>query len=378
MTASDPNADLQTLPRDWRNLWRAYVTLPEDLHPQEFTIFVRGADADDAHLAIRNALNSMFPSAAPHLDNDYYNLTSARDLVSAGVSERRADRLFESGWMGDKVENWVRAPVFVVPEAPALYAAWMTAQLDHSSQYASLALVPAAGVEAGRFAPAVAQRGAQPQAREDAAPAVAPIRHHHGYLIAGNRLVVKVQPSSDREQISVGMSATAEAIGDNRGVLLGLAERYDFDPDDIGIEGDVLACASQSPYMAKYAPGVTDYREGFTVTLEPGQANAVRHAVAQLRRVLAGYRAVVEHLQPWLSGLQLPAWHIEEPLFCLVVARVLDGADQASALSAFEEATHVAETIDKAVFRLPSDAWQRIEDPALWMALDRAAGPTPT
>lgn len=36
------------------------------------------------------------------------------------------------------------------------------------------------------------------------------------------------------------------------------------------------------------------------------------------------------------------------------------------------------ETIDKAVFRLPSDAWQRIEDPALWMALDRAAGAAPT
>lgn len=34
------------------------------------------------------------------------------------------------------------------------------------------------------------------------------------------------------------------------------------------------------------------------------------------------------------------SWHVEEPLFCLVVARVLDGADQASALSVFEEATH--------------------------------------
>ena len=122
MTASDPQADLQTLPRGWRNLWRAYVTLPVDLHPEEFTIFVRGADRDDAHLAIRNALNSMFPSAAPHLDNDYYNLTSARDLVQVGVSERHVDRLFESGWMGDKVEGWVRSPVFVVPEAPALYA----------------------------------------------------------------------------------------------------------------------------------------------------------------------------------------------------------------------------------------------------------------
>jgi hypothetical protein len=366
MTASDPHADLQTLPRGWRNLWRAHVTLPEDLHPEEFTIFVRGADRDDAHLAIRNALNSMFPSAAPHLDNDYYNLTPARDLVREGVSERHVDRLFESGWMGDKVEGWVRAPVFVVPEAPALYAAWMTAQLDHSSQYASLALVPAAGIVAGNSAPA-AQRAAKAQGTAAAAPKVTPIRHHNGFLIAGDRLVIKLHPSSEREQISVGMSATAEATGGDRGVLLGLAERYDFAPDDIRIEGDVLSCTAQSPFMARYAPEVTDYREGFTVTLEPGQARAVRQAVAQLRRVLAGQRAVVEHLQPWLDSVKPSAWYVEKPVFDLVVARVLDGADHAAALTAFDRAAHT----------LPAEARQRVADPALWAALDRAVGPAP-
>lgn len=358
MTASDPLSDLQTLPRGWRNLWRAYVTLPVDLHPEEFTIFVRGADRDDAHLAIRNALNSMFPSAAPHLDNDYYNLTSARDLLQVGVSERHVDRLFESGWMGDKVEGWVRSPVFVVPEAPALYAAWMTAQLDHSSQYASLAMVPAAG----KSAPA-ALRDAKPQAEAAAVPRVALIRHHDGFLIAGDRLVIKVQPSGGRDQISVGMSTTAEAIGEDRGVLLGLAEQYDFAPDDIRIEGDLLTCASQSPYMAKYAPGVTDYREGFTVTLEPGQAGAVRQAVALLRHVLAGYQAVADHLRPWLSGQPDP-WNVQIPVFRLVVARILDGADQAAALAALDEGAH----------SMPADTRQRLEDPALWAALDRAAG----
>lgn len=363
MTASDPLADLQTLPRGWRNLWRAYVTLPVDLHPEEFTIFVRGADRDDAHLAIRNALNSMFPSAAPHLDNDYYNLTSARDLVQVGVSERHVDRLFESGWMGDKVEGWVRSPVFVVPEAPALYAAWMTAQLDHSSQYASLALVPAAGIVAGKSAPA-SQRHAEALEKAAPAPTVTPARHHHGFLIAGAHLVIEVFPSSTRDQIGVCVSATAAAAGEDRGVYLSLREPTAFDPDDIRIEGDVLTCASQSPVVARSGPAWTDYREGFTVTLEPGQAGAVRQAVAQLRRVLAGYRAVVDHLQPWLASVEPSPWYVEEPVSHLVAARVLDGADQATALVAFDTAAQT----------LPADARQRIEDPALWAALDRAAG----
>lgn len=373
MTASDPHTYLETLPHGWRNLWRAQVdSLPEDTGSDPFTIFVRAAGRDAAHLAIRRALQAMFPAAFQELDQAYSNLSSALELVAEGASERQVDRLFESAWMGDKVEGWVRAPVFLVPEAAALYAAWMTVQLDHSSQYASLALVPAAGIAAGESAPA-AQRAAKPQAEAAAAPTVTPVRHHKGFLIVGDRLVINVQPTGDRDQIDVDVSATGEAIAQasgsdrDRGVRLGLDERLGFDLDEIRIEGDVLTCAAQSPFMARYAPGVTDYREGFTVTLEPGQAGAVRHAVAQLGRVLASQRAVVDHLQPWLSSVKPSAWYVEAPVFDLVVARVLDGADQAAALAAF----------DRAAQTLPAEARQRVADPALWAALDRAAGPAP-
>ncbi|CAB3920209.1 Uncharacterised protein [Achromobacter xylosoxidans] len=375
MTASDPHTDLQPLPHGWRNLWRAQVeSLPADVGCEPFTIFVRAAGRDAAHLAIRRALQAMFPAAFQELDQAYDSLSSAPELVDQGLSARHVDRLFESAWMGDKVEGWVRAPVFVVPEAPALYAAWMTAQLDHSSQYASLALVPPAGIVAGESAPA-AQRAAKPQAEAAAAPTVTPIRHHNGFLIVGDRLVINVHPSGGRDQIDIHVSATTQAIAQatgkdrDRGASLGLdaEERLSFDLDEIRIEGDVLNCAAQSPFMARYAPGVTDYREGFTVTLEPGQAGAVRHAVAQLGRVLAGQRAVVDHLQPWLSGVKPSAWYVEAPVFDLVVARVLDGADQAAALAAFDRAAHT----------LPAEARQRVADPALWAALDHAAGPAP-
>ena len=142
------HTDLQTLPHGWRNLWRAEVeSLPEAIGCVPFTIFVRAGGRDAAHLAIQRALHAMFPAAYQELDQAYCNLCSAFELVTDGLSERYVDRLFESAWLGDKVDGWVRAPVFVVPEAAALYAAWMTAQLDHSSQYASLAFSPAPGVD---------------------------------------------------------------------------------------------------------------------------------------------------------------------------------------------------------------------------------------
>ena len=90
---------------------------------------MRAGGRDAAHLAIKRALQPMFPAAYQDLDEAYYNLSSALDLVREGLSERHVDRLFETAGSGEKVDAWVSAPVFVVPEAAALYAAWINAQL---------------------------------------------------------------------------------------------------------------------------------------------------------------------------------------------------------------------------------------------------------
>jgi len=361
MTDSPTPSDIEQLPQAWRTLWRAHTTLPDSVASDEYTIFVRAGGRDAAHLAVKRALHAMFPAAYQDLDEAYENLSSAPELVREGVSERHVDRLFEVAWSGNKVDAWVSAPVFVVPEAAALYAAWITAQLDHASQYASLAFAPAPGVVLDALAPAAAHRKAPAQAMAEAAPLVRPIRHHDGFLIVGDRLVINVHPSGGCDQIDVEVSATAEAIGEDRGVRLSADERLSFEPQDICIDGDVLTCAARTPFMARYAPGVTDYREGFTVTLEPGQADAVRQAVAQLRRVLAGYQAVADQLRPLLSG-EPDLWNVQIPVFHLVVARVLDGADQTAALAALDKATH----------SMPADVRRRVEDPALWAALDAA------
>ncbi|WP_025140892.1 hypothetical protein [Achromobacter sp. DH1f] len=133
MPASNPGPDLQTLPQGWGNLWRAQVEpLPAGVGGEPFTIFVSADGRDAAHLAIKGALHAMFPAAYQELDEAFDSPSSARDLVGEGFSERQVDRLFESAWVSSKVDGWVRAPVFVVPEAPALYAAWMNAQLGRA------------------------------------------------------------------------------------------------------------------------------------------------------------------------------------------------------------------------------------------------------
>lgn len=337
MTDSPTPSDIEQLPQAWRNLWRAHTVLPDSVASDELTIFVRAGGRDAAHLAVKRALHAMFPAAYQDLDEAYENLSSAPELVREGVSERYVDRLFEVAWTGNKVDAWVSAPVFVVPEAAALYAAWITAQLDHASHYASRAFEPAPPIVADEATPTATQRNAMAVTKNDSAPLVPVIRHGNGFLIEGVRLVIRVLPSGGVDQICVGMSATAEAIGGDRDMNLGFAERFGFNADEIRIEGDVLTCAAQAPYIARYAPGVTDYREGFSVTLEPGQAGAVRQAVGLLRPVLAGYRAVLDHLRPWFDLLPEP-WHVQEPVFHLVMARVLDGADQDAAMAAFDEA----------------------------------------
>lgn len=386
MTNPPMPSDIEQLPQGWRSLWRAHASLPSSATSDELTIFVRAGGRDAAHLAIKRALHAMFPAAHQDLDEAYYNLISAPELVREGLSERHVDRLFEVGWSGGTVEAWVGAPVFVVPEAGALYAAWITAQLDHASEYASRAFVPAPGVVVDEFPTRAPQLDAQARdarrlgvveeigrsADEEqllsearTAPAT-PLRFHEGFLVRGERLVLDLHPipSGKRDRIAVVVSATAEACPEGQGVTLSSARGDGFAPDEIQLEGDVLRCAAPVPYMAEYAPGVTDFHDGFTVTLEPGQAGAVRQAVTQLRRVLAGYRAVADHLQPWLADVQPSPWYVEEPLFHLVVARVLDGADQAAALAAFDKAAHT----------MPADARSRVEDSDLWTALDRAAG----
>ncbi|ARL04272.1 hypothetical protein BOC44_21110 (plasmid) [Burkholderia pseudomallei] len=92
----------------------------------EFTVFVRAIGREEAHAAMGRAILAMYPNA--DLESAYYNLTSARELVEQGVSPLENDRLFETGWQGNRVESWVNKPVFAVPDAAELFVAWASAR----------------------------------------------------------------------------------------------------------------------------------------------------------------------------------------------------------------------------------------------------------
>jgi len=124
------NTSSQSLKYGWASLWRAHTSLPREIASDEFTVFVRAVSREEAHAAMGRVILAMYPKA--DLESAYYNLASARELVEQGVSPREADRLFETGWHGNRVECWVEKPVFAVPDAAELLVAWTSARQTDS------------------------------------------------------------------------------------------------------------------------------------------------------------------------------------------------------------------------------------------------------
>lgn len=192
---------------------------------------------------------------------------------------------------------------------------------------------------------------------DESAPAVRALRAHNGYVIPGHHLELNISADTERDGIRVNVSLTAAAIQMDRGVWLTETDAGAYPPAGITVDGDRLTCSRP------YEGGLTDFRDGFAVTLEPGQAHAVRHAVAGAQRVLEGYAGAVAHLRPWLDTVQPSAWYVTQPLSQLIVAYVLDAATHDEALAAFDQATSSD---------APADARLRIADPVLWGILKNA------
>jgi hypothetical protein len=118
MTNTKPST--QSLKYGWASLWRAHAALPRELASEEFTVFVRAVSRDDAHTAMGRVILDV--------EDAYYNLTSARELVEQGVSQLENHRLFETAWRGSVVAGWVDKSVFAVQDAAELFEAWTTAR----------------------------------------------------------------------------------------------------------------------------------------------------------------------------------------------------------------------------------------------------------
>jgi len=104
-------------------LWRSFVTCRDNL--PERTLFVEAVTRTQAHERIRAVLAAVEPcSSDAALDESYYNLSSSSELIENGISEQRLQRLFETGWAGDKVAHWVTHPIIIARDPAPLLRAW--------------------------------------------------------------------------------------------------------------------------------------------------------------------------------------------------------------------------------------------------------------
>lgn len=116
----------QSLPLELRNVWRAYVTPPNS--EDEITVYVEAHNRAQAHAAVRHLIAALLPNVAEQdVENTYYNLFSASEIVDFGVSDNVAFRLFEAEYNEGRVWRWERKPIFAVRQLSAIYDAWQEA-----------------------------------------------------------------------------------------------------------------------------------------------------------------------------------------------------------------------------------------------------------
>ncbi|WP_198173291.1 hypothetical protein [Cupriavidus sp. USMAA2-4] len=147
-------------------------------------------------------------------------------------------------------------------------------------------------------------------------------RYMAGISITGERIGLDLHPDMEPGGAGAGAvriiaTGAPEATALDCWSALGHAEsRGTFGPQEIRLAGDELLC------MAARVPGVPQYREGFSLALEPGMAQALGQWLPRLQGASALAKAVLARLAE-RSGRE--AWPQEAELVAEVVSRrVLD------------------------------------------------------
>lgn len=108
------------------NIWRAIVEPSRNTGKYiERIYFVEAHGRMEATAKLINIVSSIDGVRPDSVT--FYNLKNYGEMVEEGVSANHQHRLFETGWRGEQVANWVECPVFLVPDPDALKAIWMEA-----------------------------------------------------------------------------------------------------------------------------------------------------------------------------------------------------------------------------------------------------------
>lgn len=109
-----------------QHIWRAIVEPSREARPYvERIVFVQAGTYNAAADKIRRIIATIDGVADEVVS--FYNLDSYAELVAAGVSVDERQRIFETGWRGQRVCDWARAPLFFVDNPAELYGLWLAA-----------------------------------------------------------------------------------------------------------------------------------------------------------------------------------------------------------------------------------------------------------
>lgn len=114
----------QALPTHLRRIYRGHIT-PQHSTDPERTFFVEAATHQAAARKIAGTIAVLEYTKPFEAEQAVYNITSAFELVRAGVSDDLEARVFETGASYDRVCSWVTAPVFLVRDPAPLTLAWL-------------------------------------------------------------------------------------------------------------------------------------------------------------------------------------------------------------------------------------------------------------
>jgi len=146
-----------------------------------------------------------------------------------------------------------------------------------------------------------------------------------GVSITGERIGIDLHPDMEPNEkedapgaVRIVATAAPEATDLDCWCAVGNSDtRAAFAPDEIHLEDNELLC------LARRAPGMPQYREGFALSLEPGMGSVLAVWLPRLLRASVVAQAVLRRIS---ASRGREAWPHEASIVAEVVARrVLDG-----------------------------------------------------
>jgi hypothetical protein len=133
-----PHADSsnrQAAATQFRPFPRLYLAhIGADSHGIECTAFVEATSHTAAGRKIVNVVAALEMRLPDSVADRIYNCCSGAELIETGLSDDIEQRLFETGWSGNRAVCFVEHPLFLIAEPAPLIRKWASVMAENTSQ----------------------------------------------------------------------------------------------------------------------------------------------------------------------------------------------------------------------------------------------------